>query len=532
MSGGRSRGISAAAYFGAVIEPSKEASQRQRRVNWVGLRTMRQRPKLVGATDDGEPIYEVRAVRLVLLGTSPHFTRLAPCSRCGRELPGAPVLTPADLDIELRPMICADCIRGTGITSVWDPEAARRAARGQEDDAEGGTDLGPSTPAGTQEPLSPVPDGAPPVAAAVAAADADVADADVAAADRLAAMERHLGAVTARVNELGRRWAAQQAQSEERRRREAEVAAARDAVVDRALAEIRADLESSLAADRTADGRAIEDRLSERLTEIRAELGSSLGADVRALEDRLNERLVPRSGAPAPPVAGDGGAGVAALEDRVREGMAGLADVVAAQRAELDAVVARVTEVGSEVQRLSQTAGELARGQGVLERRVAEAPRHPAPVIPLVDVEPMLHELMERQRAGLEAAVEASVVARTAGLVRANDELASEQTVLDRRLEVLSGQLERLVHRLEELAAWTDPAGERLEALERAVQHALRSRPVRHEASPHNGGAEAPRSSPPAMGAASSGSLLESLERQLEAAAGRLAARCDPEPEH
>lgn len=109
-------------------ETSDQAAQRQRRANWVGLRTLRTRPKVVGALADGEPVYEVRSVRLLLRGQTPHFNRLVACERCGRDQAGAPVLSALDLDTPPRPMICTDCVRKAGVSSVWEPDVARAPA--------------------------------------------------------------------------------------------------------------------------------------------------------------------------------------------------------------------------------------------------------------------------------------------------------------------------------------------------------------------------------------------------------------------
>src|SRR5688572_16111471 len=82
-----------------------------KRATWVALRTLRQRPKVVDHQKNGEPIYEIRSVRLVLRDNVDHFNRLAQCSKCGRELPGAPVLTQADLTRPSHSVLCKECVR-------------------------------------------------------------------------------------------------------------------------------------------------------------------------------------------------------------------------------------------------------------------------------------------------------------------------------------------------------------------------------------------------------------------------------------
>ena len=87
----------------------------QRRAGWVGLRTLRQRPKVVDHTADGEPVYEVRSVRLVLRPDAGHFNRLVECAKCGREVPGAAVLDVVSLDHPSNPVICKTCVQGSAI---------------------------------------------------------------------------------------------------------------------------------------------------------------------------------------------------------------------------------------------------------------------------------------------------------------------------------------------------------------------------------------------------------------------------------
>jgi hypothetical protein len=528
-----------------VVEPRKDVSQRQRRANWVGLRTLRQRPKLVGTTGDGEPIYEVRSVRLVLLGMSPHFNRLAPCTRCGRELPGAPVMSPADLDAELRHMICADCVRVAGVISVWDPEPARRAARGapapEGDDADGalpeppagpGAGIEPAAPPAAQAPTPPpepgiepvvelvAPVGAPAPGAVAPAPGPPVAPGPAVAPgpdERVAAMERHLRAVTARINELGHLAAAQQARVEERRRLDAEEAAARQAAVDQALADLRAELTSVAGREDAAEAQGVEDRLNEALAGLSRLVASQqgdiatvatklaeTGSDVRRLAEVTEELALDHHALGRRVAEGHDAAALGGVDRRLDE----LAQTVQTLERRVDDGPAPASDVAG----LDGRLGELARAHEALEHRL------------LSD----LDARSERQRAELDA-IEAGAATRATQFLQGNEELAREQVILDRRLEALAGQLERLAGRIEELVAWTGPAGERLDALERGLQEALRTRSRRPE-SPRNGGDEASARAPGVMASGPPGSLLESLDRQLEAAASRLAARSEPDP--
>ena len=96
---------------------------------WVGLRTLRQRPRLVGQTAGGEPVYEVRSVRMVLRPDANHFNRLAACAKCGASVAGGPLLAPADLDHPSNPVFCKDCVRrSTPAPAPPEPWVARLPA--------------------------------------------------------------------------------------------------------------------------------------------------------------------------------------------------------------------------------------------------------------------------------------------------------------------------------------------------------------------------------------------------------------------
>src|SRR5947209_20247230 len=99
-----------------------------RHANWVGLRTLRQRPKVVDHTSQGEPIFEIRSVRLLLRADADHFNRLAQCSKCGRNVPGPPVLAVGDLDRPANSVICKECVRDA--TASPSGPAPRPAAPG------------------------------------------------------------------------------------------------------------------------------------------------------------------------------------------------------------------------------------------------------------------------------------------------------------------------------------------------------------------------------------------------------------------
>jgi hypothetical protein len=427
----------------------------------VALRTLRQLPKTVGQTPGGEPIYEVRSVQLLLDGTAGNFVRLAECSRCGKELAGAPVLTAADLDRPLRPMICSDCIRSAGVSTVWDSEGGEPPAERRE----------PAALAANQ----PAP--------ASAAAEAKP--------ERLHVMEGHLRAVTDRVNELGRVARAHQADVKERAKQEEASAAA---------------LRGELAALRAATD---ESRAElQHLAGVPAELQRLAGAQAE-LTRRWEER---------PPGAETGAAFV-----QLRDEVAQLARLVEAQRGQVMGFVAAIGETqmatgelaaaeealaerlaGFEPSKVEEMiAARLAEAEGRLAEELAQSPGEVdlSKVEELIatrvaDAEGRLAQQTTRQRGDLEAAIEGAVTAHMAALVRANEKLASGQAVLEERIDVLADQVTVAYSRMELVL-------DRLAALEASAFQAP---------------------APPA-GEAPAGSFLESLDKQLEAAARRLAAR-------
>lgn len=422
-------------------EPSNQTSP-QRRANWVGLRTLRQRPKPVGVTADGEAVYEIRSARLVLRGLSPHFDRLAPCARCGKELPAAPVLTVADLDRPLRPVICTDCVKGTGVSTVWEPPAASR----------------PAEVGGEVAEVAEVEVVAVVEVAAPAAAEGERRD------GRLDVFERHLRAVTERVNELGKTLRALGQEGDERRRGDEAARSALAGVGDQ-ISTQRAEL---------ADVRSA-------ITELRSELHrlSDASRDLVRAHQELDQRLADAPAATEVPAA-DLGPLVAAheaLERRVAE------------------VEARPPEVPPSV--------DLSDIERLLTSRLAE-------------VEARVTDQMAGQWARLERAIEASVRVSSEGFGRAQEELATGQAGAVQRLDALAAQVAHVGGRMDAMASWVATTNDRLDSLEERAERALLAGAPRLEIPPW----QAPEES-----SGESRSLLETLDRQLQDAASRLAAR-------
>jgi chromosome segregation ATPase len=75
-------------------------------------------PKVVSETNAGEPIVEIRGVRLVLRDGATHFSRILVCSKCGREVPGAPILNAGELGRAPHPVVCQECVRSAAPPSI------------------------------------------------------------------------------------------------------------------------------------------------------------------------------------------------------------------------------------------------------------------------------------------------------------------------------------------------------------------------------------------------------------------------------
>jgi hypothetical protein len=295
-----------------VPEPSDQASQRQRHANWIGLRTLRQRPKLAGVLSDGELVYEVRSVRLLLRGQAPYFNRLVACERCGRDQAGAPVLTPADLDAPLRPMICTECVQKAGVSSVWEPEVVKPA-----------TELVNPAVAKTPDPAL-----APPASRA----------------------EHQTGALTARVDELRALVDAQGARDEDRRREHDAALMAVRGAMSQALGEVRAEIAAASAANASR-----VDALEANLRETVAALTGFIEAQRVDLTAVVTEMVQVRADVQAVAANGqDHETGVqatleAAIDQRLQELAAQVAHATAASTTRLDELDERLGRLADQL---------------------------------------------------------------------------------------------------------------------------------------------------------------------------------------
>ena len=446
---------------------SPDQTALQRRATWVGLKTLRQRPKMVGRTRSGEPVFEVRSVRLVLRADAGHFSRLAECSKCGREVPGPPVLGPADLDRPAHSVICKDCVRASVAASPLQPE--RRQVRPET----------ANTPAAEpeSEPSKPV----------------EPAD-DV----RLAAMEAELQSAMSRLAELAD---VQDEELAESRLQEA---------LRKGLADIRAEvLEASEGSTARADLEALAQvvqaqqrqlvSLSAELDETRADVQRLAGVQRdETAESRLQEGLadiraeVLRSSESGP-----------AWED-----VEALAQLVQGQQGQVVSLSAVLDETRAEVKRLAESDLEsrtAPAGAGIagLEERLRG------------DVATLV-QLVETLRGDIEGPLGTSAQNGMAMVVRAIQELAQGRDEVKARLDALASAIEEGGGRVQELELRIEKSIDGLSAALDDYRRELRLSATTNGRLDRAG-------EPAASGTPTPGELLDGLERQLQEAESRLA---------
>ena len=113
--------------------PEEERAPAVRNATWTALRTFRQRPTVVGQTDSGDTVYEIRSVRMILAPGSSHFKRLVECARCGRDMAGSSILALEDLDRQPNPVFCSRCVRASpAVTEGAAPPVVRPEPPAQE----------------------------------------------------------------------------------------------------------------------------------------------------------------------------------------------------------------------------------------------------------------------------------------------------------------------------------------------------------------------------------------------------------------
>jgi chromosome segregation ATPase/DNA-directed RNA polymerase subunit RPC12/RpoP len=288
-------------------------------------------PKATGETQDGEPVFEVRSVRLVLRGDAAHFNRLVPCSRCGREVLGPAVLAPGDLDDPVRSLVCQDC---SARAMDAPPAGAAPVPTSAVDDgrlAEVERRLEVLTA------LVAAPDNATPAASA-----GDLADVDALIADRFD------------------RWA-------ERAARAAEAEVARLQGIDARIDEL------SVAADADATRRAAVDQELAAVTDRIAKAAAADGARLQGIEDRLAELADEMSGAAEAQHATDDG--IAKLAGQLARLQEQSADITVRVGQSLDAARTEVLAVMNEAladarSRAAAPAADIAARIDAMEKRL------------------------------------------------------------------------------------------------------------------------------------------------------------------
>jgi uncharacterized coiled-coil DUF342 family protein len=404
-----------------------EDSPVTRHATWVGLRTLRQRPKIVDHRSNGDPIFEVRSVRLVLRGNADHFNRLAECSKCGREVPGAPVLAPPDLDRPTNSVICKDCVRAAAVSAPWQPAGPRLESPA--------LDPAPATP------VTPEP-------AAVAAPAVD----DL----RLAAVEAQLESALSRLTELA---SVQAAESFDRRRGdEATEERVREALAQ-GLVDVRAETGASAAA-------------LQRLAALEAHVQQSFASVAELVAGQRNELAAMR-------------AAMVEVRTQIRQ-LAESSRAVDGMHQELGRrLVDAEARLAAQptVDQLSEVVDQrIAAAQVGLVRSV-DAQQAELQVAQAIDeMRQARDHLQQRLDSLVQQALEAEM--RINALASSADAGAGQLHTLEQRIREAVNRFDTSVQeRTREVAAWTvdngaaasvgdDPGGDLVDALERQLQRA------------------------------------------------------------
>lgn len=440
-----------------------------RQAVWVALRTLRQRPAVVGHTDEGTTVYEIRSVRLVLPPGSGRFRRLVPCARCGREVPGAFVLTQADLDHPPNAVFC-ECVR------TPDPQ------RPQEEAA----------PALVRKPAPQALSRAEPAPPAVDIRE-ELQQLSQRVSEVLRSQEAELEKLSATVievraemRELSSRLASQ---AEEDRSPDIE------ATVTRQIADVRA----GVAAVVDARAQPLQVALADGLDQLRGEMAG--------LKQRIDEESAARSA-------------VAQLAEAHRQldlRVGELAVRTEASPAEDEArLVQEVADVRDDLAATVDADGmrlraELADGFQRLEAEIASLERRHR------DELGEIAALLDVQRKEFTEALHDVAHETLMSVAEPLRDLTGAREEFERRLESLQQRAQDDQRRLAALYATTSAGASRLRALEQRLQV-----PVHDLVHPVDGSEEPPA---PQVQRRAPGALIESLERQLRDAEERLSER-------
>ena len=463
-----------------MAEGSNTGPRRHGRASWVALRTLRQVPKVIGETGAGEPIVEIRSVRLVLRAGAHHFSRVTTCSKCGREVPGAPVLGPGDLDHPPHPVICKDCVRTASAPVLT---AERRP-------------VGPDRqPGPSREGTSEADDHV-----RMAALERQVAELAELVKGQRADLE---AALEGRVEET--RVEVRSFATKELARAQEDVDRMMKGVVERAGRAAVGDAGGAQAVEARLT-RSIE-RLTQRVDDQRAELVADLEGRLAQLEDRTGPAGAQMEAPRTQPAATDGDrARLEAVETQLRELQAG----VEAQAARVEAQLTTwreglAVQVAPDRQRLDGVEARLGELQARFERETVQGQERLVGGAEQAEPDRRRLEALEARLGELQAELEAGTARIEAQVAERLDRLAQEATPHGARLDGLEAGLRRLEATTEEAKDAAARADEQLARVEAALDEQLDRQAERVTGSP------------------AAGDRLDDLEEQLDDAVGRLA---------
>lgn len=411
------------------------------------MRTLRQMPKLVGETDEGDPIFEVRSARLVLRGDAGHFNRLVACSRCGREVAGAPVLSAADLDHPAHAVVCKDCVRA----ATGPDDQSRRPEAAAAPPAPAGDDRLAALERRLAELAEQLGTGA---GGAAAAAD-PTTDARLAALttrlDELAQGQEELaGAIRAAVARLE---ALPAGDGETRPVNDGRDAAidTRIAGLEREVARLQGGIDDAQAAVEQAVAGPSEgpmqrlELMAEVLRRLQADVDKSIesriasSAESQRVEEQLNDRLdriaerVARAGEPAARTDDAADRAMKRAEEASAE-VARLAPDVAEGRRGLESFQRRLDVVVSELEAMAEASGT---DDGAEERlRALEAQ--------VVEAERRLTQAIELQRDELRAGLQADVEQIRSAVTEPGADTSRRLQAMEKRLKASAGEIAEL----------------------------------------------------------------------------------------
>ncbi len=374
-------------------------------------------PTVVGTTSTGDPVFDVRGARLILRPGATHFNRAISCSKCGRDVPGAAVQSPADLDLTPNPVICKNCVSTAG-TALFAAEDSRpRELPVQAPDAPAvsapETKDEPAPPA-DEDRLAALEHGLADLATLITSASTSGAAADEPALgngeERLEALERRLGEAIEQLRTRG----------------------------ETERSELLAVLEGT--------SRRI-DYVGQRL----AEQSQSVSAQVRDLEERLQRlQLTGDAGsgvAPSPAAApGQAKVDLERVEARLNERLEGLVAGVVSQRTELQTVLQE--EMRQRLDQLEQGVAQAAGTGGpslhALEKRIEETVER---LTERAEVQAELRVALEGRVDELAAALRggtSSAVVDPAWIASENKARGREQEALLRRFDEVFERVQQL----------------------------------------------------------------------------------------